>query len=568
MIMRRIILYLTLLLTLIGSLLPVNAKSLPQLQAAVELDQFFYLPFVLNHYPPVPYNPVLNTITGCDDGSYTVSWTESPVQLADTYTLEEATDSSFTQNLRTVCTPSTLSCDVSGKLPGTFYYRVQGENIYGISSWSATQSAVVLLPAVPTLNPISNPSLNRNYTVGWGAAARATNYTLQEDDNSGFSSPTTVYTGSNTSWNATSKLIGTYYYRVNASGPTGQSGWSGTQMMDLKPILLGQYTDYYSNWTPFLAEMNGLDTFVKGAGNRSSSMIGLFYSPSDNGSWVTSGLAKVWDYGYVPFINLYRGGYTSAQIAGGSLDSDISAWAGRFKTYCDPNSDGIADRFAFIAPFQEMNGDWVSYGLDPTNYILAYKHVQTKFKDQGVPKACVSWVFAPNGWSPANVPSRKFEAYYPGAAYVDAVAISAYNYGYCVGSLWQDHIAVFNPATTPVDYSYYLDRLQTMAPGKPIFISQTATGDYYTPGGVNLTQKSNWLQATYNYFATRSSMAGVVYFNVTDPAGQACHFRMFGVNPVVSFTGYKTAVNASGRFQYISPATLLGEPFYFSSTWR
>ena len=85
------------------------------------------------------------------------------------------------------------------------------------------------IPAPPVLNAINNADGDGNYTVSWSASASATGYLLQEDDNAAFSSPVTRYAGSGTSWNATGKAAGTYYYRVQASNTWGTSGWSTTQ---------------------------------------------------------------------------------------------------------------------------------------------------------------------------------------------------------------------------------------------------------------------------------------------------------------------------------------------------
>jgi serine protease len=90
-------------------------------------------------------------------------------------------------------------------------------------------------PAAPVLNPIDNADGDGSYTVGWNAVAGATSYTLQEDDNANFTSPTTQYTGPNTSWNATGKAAGTYYYQVQASNSGGTSGWSVTQSTTVNP---------------------------------------------------------------------------------------------------------------------------------------------------------------------------------------------------------------------------------------------------------------------------------------------------------------------------------------------
>jgi len=119
----------------------------------VKVVAYVYLPLILKRWPPVPYAPTLYVINNADgDGNYTVSWTEQPTRLADTYTLEEATNAAFTTGLRTVCTTAQQFCTVSGRSAGTYYYRVRGYNTWGYGSWSNVQS-IVVRPATPTLTP-------------------------------------------------------------------------------------------------------------------------------------------------------------------------------------------------------------------------------------------------------------------------------------------------------------------------------------------------------------------------------------------------------------------------------
>lgn len=106
-----------------------------------------------------------------------------------------------------------------------FVQFVGGERVY---------LPVVLKPAVPltaspTLNPIDNADGDGSYIVSWSAVANATSYTLEEDDNAGFTSPTAVYTGANTQTTLTSQTVGTYYYRIKASNSLGSTGWSNTE---------------------------------------------------------------------------------------------------------------------------------------------------------------------------------------------------------------------------------------------------------------------------------------------------------------------------------------------------
>jgi hypothetical protein len=92
-----------------------------------------------------------------------------------------------------------------------------------------------ILPAIPVLNAISNPTRSPNYTVSWQPASGAETYTLQEATNPNFTGAVTVYTGSGTSWAATNKPVGTYYYRVRATNCAGNSNWSSTRSTTVSP---------------------------------------------------------------------------------------------------------------------------------------------------------------------------------------------------------------------------------------------------------------------------------------------------------------------------------------------
>ncbi|MBC7263475.1 MAG: S8 family serine peptidase [Chloroflexi bacterium] len=93
-------------------------------------------------------------------------------------------------------------------------------------------------PATPSLNPIDNADGDNEYTVSWTTAARADTYTLQEDDNASFSSPTVVYEGSATSTHLTGKPTNkTLYYRVRSNNAWGTSGWSNTRSVWIPPAM-------------------------------------------------------------------------------------------------------------------------------------------------------------------------------------------------------------------------------------------------------------------------------------------------------------------------------------------
>ena len=187
-----------------------------------------YLPLVVKNYVPPPAAPVLNPIDNTDgDGSYTVGW--NAVAGAASYTLEEDDNGGFASPTAVADHVTSTSWLASGKTIGTYFYRVKATSASGDSAWSNVQSALVPPPAVPELNPIANAAGDAIYTVSWNAAARAASYTLEEDDNVDFTSPTTQYAGADVSWNATCSPAGTHYYRVRASNGVGSSGWSNVQ---------------------------------------------------------------------------------------------------------------------------------------------------------------------------------------------------------------------------------------------------------------------------------------------------------------------------------------------------
>ena len=197
-------------------------------------------------------------------------------------------------------------------------------------------------------------------------------------------------------------------------------------------------------------------------------------------------------------------------------------------------------RSAFIAPFPEMNGAWESYGEDPVNYKLAYQRVQDIFTRAGVKPDAVRWVFAPNGWSPAK---DRFEYYYPGSDRVDVVSFSGYNWGYCSNAAWKHW------SSSQEVYQPYIQRLQKLAPQKPIFIAQTATTSY-TPAGSQLGMKNRWLRDTYSYLASEPQVKGIIYFNID----KECDWQLFDPKGT-KFTGYTKAI-ADPAFGYLSPRNL------------
>ena len=134
---------------------------------------------------------------------------------------------------------------------GLMSLLMEGSNGLMDNSRTVTSAFEIYLPLVmrrypptpdtPVLNPINNPDGGKSYSVSWGIAYLANTYVLQEDDNVSFSNPTQRYSGSGTTWNATGKSPGTYYYRVKASNTWGDSTWSNIQKVKVLPPMAEVY---------------------------------------------------------------------------------------------------------------------------------------------------------------------------------------------------------------------------------------------------------------------------------------------------------------------------------------
>jgi len=108
-----------------------------------------YLPLVVKNFPFTPPAPVLDPISNDDgDGNYTVTW--SAAEGAETYLLQEDDHAAFSSP-STAYEGSITTKAISGKVVGSYYYRVMASNAYASSGWSSAQSVTVSVtpPACP-----------------------------------------------------------------------------------------------------------------------------------------------------------------------------------------------------------------------------------------------------------------------------------------------------------------------------------------------------------------------------------------------------------------------------------
>jgi len=310
------------------------------------------------------------------------------------------------------------------------------------------------------------------------------------------------------------------------------------------PILLGAYTSEslqvtsweLENFDEWMQE-NGLD---KGLSIAGTYMDFEFHNPEFN---VHKEMGAAWDAGYTPFVNLTAYQRTAEQVAWDpEFEGRVRAWAAAFAKW---SNDG--EKRAFIVPLQEMNGGWVRYGLDPENFKVAWHKIRAIFAQEGVAEDAVSWVFAPNAWSEDG---HEFEVYYPGDAVVDVVAFSTMNFGGCVdyGSGWDTFENIYEP---------YLERMREMAPGKPIFLAQTASVGVGPDHERDDKLKNEWLRDTFGKLAAFPNLKGIIYYNVlkAEPTIELCRpvdWRVFNKHSEIGFKGYLDAVR-NPQFVYWAP---------------
>jgi beta-mannanase len=307
------------------------------------------------------------------------------------------------------------------------------------------------------------------------------------------------------------------------------------------PTMVGVYPgDWLGDQSIINTKLHALDDWTGKGHSLAGLFIGIELTYPD--THVTGQLEMLWENGYVPFVNMTTSTRSAYEVASGAVDPALRTWARAFKTYTQGGT-----RTAFIAVLQEMDGYWVPYGLDPANFKLAFKHVQQIFQEEGVSQDSVIWTFAPTAYVSYTYPP--FEDYYPGDAWVDAVGFSAYNFGYCPISSnqypeWKTHQTILDP---------FIERMDDMAPTKPVIIAQLGSSSYVSPGVIDNNAKSQWLYNTYTYLASESSVKGVMYFNFDKNCDYA-FFKTWSPDPR-QLDGYRNGV-ANPVFDYVSPFEL------------
>jgi beta-mannanase len=248
-------------------------------------------------------------------------------------------------------------------------------------------------------------------------------------------------------------------------------------------------------------DMTAASTFESHAGKGASIVHWSSPFATSTGSYYgfqTAQFDTVRSHGSIPLFSWANNpgvnGFSDAQVAAGSQDAYITAWAQAAKAWGHP----FFLRFAW-----EMNGSWFPWGVGyngttTTDYVNMWRHVHDIFTRVGATN--VSWVWCPNIDPYHQMAS--LSALYPGNSYVDWTCLDGYN----GNAPWTSFANLFGS-------SY--DAIVGIAPTKPMLVGETGSTE---SGG----SKAQWISDMFAALPTRfPAIHAVVWFNKpeTGPGG-------------------------------------------------
>lgn len=185
--------------------------------------------------------------------------------------------------------------------------------------------------------------------------------------------------------------------------------------------------------------------------------------------------------GALPLCSMSSDTDSLAQIAAGTYDGAINAWAASAKAWAGP----ILLRWDW-----EMNGTWYPWARQPAaDYIAAWRHLRTLLP------ANVEMVWCPNVIYPGSQPIGDR---YPGDIFVQWLGIDGYNFGTnpLKPDVWRSFQQVFDATYVAL----------AAASTKPILICETASTEF---GG----DKAAWITGMWQTLRSMPQVKGLCWFN-------------------------------------------------------
>ncbi|OGR44304.1 MAG: hypothetical protein A2X35_02440 [Elusimicrobia bacterium GWA2_61_42] len=200
-------------------------------------------------------------------------------------------------------------------------------------------------------------------------------------------------------------------------------------------------------------------------------------------------LALTWE----PYLKSDPDRSLLGEIAAGGYDAYMRSMAAAIKAYRKP---------VLIRWGHEPNGDWYAWAgaknsRDAGQYRLAWRRMAGIIRAEAGPKARL--VFSVNGEDKPAEKWNRFENYYPGDEYTDAVGLDIYNWGDTQAwSAWsRPNLLLKDPYA----------RALALAPDKPVFLTEVAS---CSSGG----NKAEWVRRLFYRLQSRyTAVKGFMWFD-------------------------------------------------------
>ncbi len=146
----------------------------------------------------------------------------------------------------------------------------------------------------------------------------------------------------------------------------------------------------------------------------------------------------------LPLISWQSNQVSLSEIVSGARDDYIRSWARGVREF---------GRVVYLRPFPEMNGNWNNWHGQPGLMVEAWRHIVEIFRSEGADN--VRWVWSPNVTDEPRTEANRMEHYFPGAEYVDILALDGFNWGSTRPYIgWRSAEEIFREAydrITPLD---------------------------------------------------------------------------------------------------------------------
>jgi len=319
-----------------------------------------------------------------------------------------------------------------------------------------------------------------------------------------------------------------------ATGPLYWGAWIGDQLTgDEAPWDMSAVTKF-----------EGMAGKGASAVNFSSPFADCSSSPCSFYKFPKAQMEAIRAHGSMPFFSwastatpaaINQSDFQLADVIEGRHDAYIREFAEAAKAWGQP----------FFLRFNwEMNGNWFGWsegvnGNQPGEFVAAWRHVHDIFTEVGATNA--TWVWCPNVDPESKL--HDLASLYPGAEYVDWTGLDGYNWGTNPArpDRWRSFDDLFKAT---------YDRItETVAPGKPLIISEIGSTEY---GG----SKAAWItDALKSAGSNYPLLRGLLWFEKFDD-GMDWPIETSSSATAAFAAGIQSPSYLSNSFASIGPGTI------------